>query len=328
MRDLNAVPLAHVAKADPADWRTGLRVGTFILLPNRIETQFLDLNLEQFVRDGGARERRLSGNTTDAQDLTAIKGKRVLVLEDRIVNQTIVQRQLRKLGVSCSIAADGVEGLEKHATEKFDLILCDCSMPVMNGFEFTRILREKERDSGGRIPVIAMTANAFREDMEKCFAAGMDDFLSKPVTLQRLASVLARWMGGGERQSKASNGTNQVSPTGKAVNVDILAELLGTDDRDLIASILGEFVEAARLSWTQTQEARDNGMAALASAAHGAKGEARNAGAAILGDLYAALESAAKSDDDREAGRIMKAIPEELERVEGFVGDYQQVSAA
>src|SRR6202012_3802219 len=82
--------------------------------------------------------------------------------------------------------------------ERFDLILCDCSMPEMNGYDFTRALRRCEASAGeGRhVPVIALTANAFREDADKCFEAGMDDFISKPVTMDRLAAMLLRWLHG------------------------------------------------------------------------------------------------------------------------------------
>src|SRR5690606_32418690 len=116
----------------------------------------------------------------EAGDYAGLAGKKVLVLEDRLVNQTIIQKQLKRFGVQCTLASNGVKGLEKLEEDQFDLILCDCSMPEMDGFEFTRVFRQREAAAGvgdDRTPIVALTANAFKEDADKCFASGMDDFV-------------------------------------------------------------------------------------------------------------------------------------------------------
>jgi CheY-like chemotaxis protein len=118
---------------------------------------------------------------------------RVLLAEDNRVNQKIAMRMLEALGASATLAEDGAQALEALDQGVFDLVLMDCQMPGMDGFEATARIRERERDRGGRIPIIAMTAHALEGDRQVCLAAGMDDYLSKPVTRKNLWTTLSRW---------------------------------------------------------------------------------------------------------------------------------------
>ncbi len=126
---------------------------------------------------------------------TEIAGLRVLVAEDNLVNQKVVRRVLEKWGVHYEIAENGREVLEWLSREPFHLILMDCQMPEMDGFEATRRIRDYEQRTGGRlhIPIIALTANAMSEDREKCLAVGMDDYLSKPLKPELLYEKLLQW---------------------------------------------------------------------------------------------------------------------------------------
>jgi len=102
---------------------------------------------------------------------------------------------LAKLGVQMMLASDGQEAVELVNSQDFDLVLMDCQMPGMDGFTATRRLREKERQQGKvRVPIIAMTANAMKGDREQCLAAGMDDYIAKPVKISLLKQVLQRWL--------------------------------------------------------------------------------------------------------------------------------------
>ena len=122
-------------------------------------------------------------------------GCHVLVVEDNSVNQRVVTAMLERLGCRVSIAASGDEALTRFAANEADLILMDCQMPVMDGFEATRALREREAASisSRRVPIIALTANAMAGDKERCLSAGMDDYLTKPVRADDLRGVLTRW---------------------------------------------------------------------------------------------------------------------------------------
>jgi CheY-like chemotaxis protein len=115
----------------------------------------------------------------------------VLVAEDNLVNQKVITRQLERWGVSYRLAANGYEVLEWLDKEPFDLILMDCQMPEMDGFEATRRIRAQQATA--HIPIIALTANALPEDREMCLQAGMDDYLPKPFKPEALRAVLERW---------------------------------------------------------------------------------------------------------------------------------------
>jgi signal transduction histidine kinase/ActR/RegA family two-component response regulator len=120
---------------------------------------------------------------------------RLLLVEDNIVNQRIAVHMLAKLGCEIDIAQHGGEAIEQLSKISYDLVFMDCQMPHMDGYEATRIIRDPASSVLNHdIPVVAMTANAFAEDRERCLAAGMNDFMAKPVDRQRLAAVLVKWL--------------------------------------------------------------------------------------------------------------------------------------
>jgi CheY-like chemotaxis protein len=112
----------------------------------------------------------------------------ILVAEDNVVNQRLAVRMLGKLGHTADIAPDGVQALNAINRKQYDLVLMDCQMPEMDGYEATRLLRK----SGKNVRVVAMTANAMQGDREKCLEAGMDDYVSKPIRLEELAAAIQR----------------------------------------------------------------------------------------------------------------------------------------
>ena len=123
-------------------------------------------------------------------------GKRVLVVEDNPVNQKMATLLLHKAGLEFEVAGDGEQALAALRKSTFDLILMDCQMPVMDGFEATRRIRAAEAERGGHIPILALTANTMEGDRETCLAAGMDAFIGKPFTAEALITVLDRWLDG------------------------------------------------------------------------------------------------------------------------------------
>jgi len=119
---------------------------------------------------------------------------RVLVVEDNEVNQRVAQAMLARRGIRCHVARHGREAVELHAARAWDVIFMDCQMPVMDGFEATRLIREAEAGADRRTPIVAMTANAMRSDEQRCREAGMDDHLAKPVQDGELVACLRRWL--------------------------------------------------------------------------------------------------------------------------------------
>jgi CheY-like chemotaxis protein len=130
-------------------------------------------------------------------DLRAALTARILVAEDNAVNQKLTVRLLEKLGCQVDIACNGREALEMWDKLPYDAILMDCQMPEMDGYEATAEIRKRESGPPGpaqhRIPILALTASAMEEDVKRCLAAGMDDFVSKPVRIDDLRRVVERW---------------------------------------------------------------------------------------------------------------------------------------
>jgi PAS domain S-box-containing protein len=128
-----------------------------------------------------------------AAEQTPLTGLRVLVAEDNFVNQKVIRRTLEKWGIEAQIANNGREVLEWLSREPFHLVLMDCQMPEMDGYEATRRIRAYEQPRGLHMPIIALTANALEGDREKCLECGMDDYLTKPVNPDQLWEKLTQW---------------------------------------------------------------------------------------------------------------------------------------
>jgi PAS domain S-box-containing protein len=162
--------------------------------------------LATIVGQTGARERLAEKRATGQFNFT---GARVLLAEDNVVNQKVALRVLQGFSVSTELATNGEEALGLAKTEHFDAVLMDCQMPVMDGYEATRAIREWERTTGGtRVPIIAMTANALSGDRARCLEAGMDDHVAKPFRRETVGVALAKWLNcaveeGGPHESPA-----------------------------------------------------------------------------------------------------------------------------
>ena len=123
----------------------------------------------------------------------APSNKRVLIAEDGLVNQKVAKRLVEKLGYGVDVANNGKEALAAWESGRYDLILMDCQMPELDGYEATREIRRREA-AGRRIPIVALTAHAMKDADLECKAAGMDDYLSKPIDQERLRAVLASYL--------------------------------------------------------------------------------------------------------------------------------------
>jgi two-component system, sensor histidine kinase and response regulator len=125
-----------------------------------------------------------------------MQGERILLVEDNKVNQMVAEAMLKKLGVKVDVAANGEEAISKvTAGNDYAVVLMDCQMPVLDGFAATREIRAWEAAQGARrVPIVAMTAHATEGSRVLCIDAGMDDYLSKPVSMQNLGAILGKWI--------------------------------------------------------------------------------------------------------------------------------------
>ncbi|HEY9868539.1 MAG TPA: response regulator, partial [Candidatus Obscuribacterales bacterium] len=140
--------------------------------------------------------------------------KLVLIAEDNRTSQRVSTLQLKQLGLVAHVVSNGREALNAHESQPYALILMDCQMPEMDGFEATRRIRQKEVQSGRRTPIIGLTAEAMEGARERCLAAGMDDYISKPATLDRLREVIEKWIPG-EREPAEDPGCSVNTSGGK-----------------------------------------------------------------------------------------------------------------
>ncbi len=149
------------------------------------EEQILEKEIEHKLE-------RVLGSSEDG-DVSKLK-LTVLVVEDNQLNQRITENQLKKMGYKVEMVYSGEEALKALESKNYALILMDCQMPGMDGYEATKLIREREMTSGEHVPIIALTANAMVGDEEKCISVGMDDYLSKPVLFIKLEEKMNKWI--------------------------------------------------------------------------------------------------------------------------------------
>jgi CheY-like chemotaxis protein len=233
---------------------------------------------------------------------------RILVAEDNTTNQVVAFGMLRKLGYeNVRLANNGIEAFELATSEAFDVILMDCQMPEMDGYEATRRLR----DAGCTATIVAMTANAIKGDRERCIEAGMNDYLTKPIDLRLLRGVLARWLG--TQSSKLAD-----LPLFSAGDM----ETRFGGDAELQEVALGTFQQAtppllARLRSTLAAGNRQ----AFGLLAHSAKG----GGLMVSAERYAAIAALLEDRAARAPAPDLEKLLDELERAfEEFVAVVQR----
>jgi polar amino acid transport system substrate-binding protein len=223
--------------------------------------------------------------------------KAILVAEDNPVNQKVVLHQLRELGLTAHIVSTGREAVSAVASNLYSLVLMDCQMPELDGFQATREIRTAEALTGSRIPVIAVTAHAIEGDRERCLAAGMDDYISKPVTQEKLKHVLSRWL-----KVENKNGTNYPQPhtdegNGAPENMNEvldLAQLQATVGEADIPQLLELFLSnCEELVEKLSAALRCKDASAAKNIAHELKGTCATMGASELSQLSKTIEAAA-----------------------------------
>jgi len=228
------------------------------------------------------------------------EGTLVLVVDDHPVNRIVLMRQVNVLGYANEAAEDGREAFALWESGRFALVITDCNMPEMDGYELARAIRAHERERGsGRTPIIACTANALKGEADNCLAAGMDDYVAKPVDLRSLAAKLDRWLPlAGEPADAAGPSTAGSSEQPEApIDLTVLGSIPNAG-AELERQVLAEFFRLHRKDASQLERAiadRDAGSAA--QLAHRTRSASHAIGAAALAQAAGRIETAARAND-------------------------------
>ena len=251
------------------------------------------------------RPERRRGRTRTAPptvEQAACRSQLILLAEDNQTNRDVILEQLTLLGYAAEVATDGAMALamwRRGLGQRYALLLTDCHMPNMDGFELTQAVRESE-PAGTHIPIIAVTANAMQGESQRCLARGMDDYLSKPLRLQELGPMLAKWLPLPGQVMRATPPANALDGTGPELavwHVATLGELVG-DNPATHRRLLERFLLNAADQVSDIEEAATAGeLDRLATAAHTLKSAARSVGALALGELCQTLEHAGRAGD-------------------------------
>ncbi len=302
-------PLMQIRCPDCASWSRcrDLGVAQYLLKPVR-QAQLLNAILDAL---GAA---PFPDGLPVADSVDTGPRLRILIAEDNIINQKIAVRVLEQWGHSVDVASNGREALAKLDQQNFDLVLMDLQMPELDGFETTRAIREREQATARHVPIIAVTAHAMRGDSERCFQAGMDSYVSKPLQSRELfAEIHALTV---TNHAAISRGARLAAPDNASASatpepVDDSAGDLDGFSEDVMAAFVSD--TPAQLNKLR-EAARSHDAAALKSVAHYLKGSAMYLGARKMAQLCREIEIAATEELSR-AAAVVAALDTEAARM-------------
>ncbi len=275
---------------------------------------------------------RLAAETeeTESEDLALVTnrdealaaGQLVLVAEDNPTNQLVILRQLSRLGYAADLVGDGKKALAAFKETRYGLVITDIHMPEADGFELTAAIRAAERSNGTkRMPIIALTANVLSGETERCLAAGMDDYLAKPVNLAQLRETLGRWLPRqGAPKVAAAPRPARAAPVALAVlDLERMREIFGEIDSGAIG-LLNRYVDStipllAAIRAAVGRQAGDEARKAI----HSVKGASRSAGADEVAQICLELEAALKTDSWDDAKGLEARLAPAFARVKEAV---------
>ena len=286
----------------------------------------LRLPLDDQTRTEPAPKINLEGKRALIVDDNEVKGKNgqayVLVAEDNEINQIVVTAMLKKLGCRVGVANNGLEAIEMLAQIPYDLILMDCQMPQMDGFEATAAIRQREGQAK-HTPIIAMTALAMEGDRERCIAAGMDDYISKPVKQNILADILKRWLEDGRYSEDASSPTLFTDdPADVVLDLEVFGELKeleeGTGFLNQIIQVFRQDVQEKLKDMKQALSEHD--AKTLSETAHTLKGGCRNIGTTAMGTICEKIEALEKSESINGTEALIVQLEEAFGKADQALG--------
>jgi len=245
----------------------------------------------------------------DSNGQFQLNGFKILVADDNIVNQSVVVHMLEKFGCKTELADDGAQAVAMHRAHQFDLILMDCQMPELDGYQATARIRayETTHATAPRVPIVALTAHALAGEREKCLASGMDDFLPKPVRPGTLRVVLGHWLHA-TRDTEAES--EELVP---GDDLDAMREMFGSDFAEL--ALLFQSDSEKRISaMYQAVEKRD--YVEMIRLAHALSGSASSMGANSLALLCKTFEAQLKSGAAEHLNARVKAIEADYAKID------------
>ncbi|MEO5346648.1 MAG: PAS domain S-box protein [Magnetococcus sp. YQC-9] len=243
---------------------------------------------------------------------------RLLLVEDDPINRKVISVMLRKVGLGFQSAENGVEALEKLQGNPFDLVLMDCQMPIMDGFTATREWRKWEAEHGmSRTPIVAVTAFALQEDKERCFAAGMDDYLAKPLNFIDFEATLVRWLLGRDVSSTPTTARKPgIGAGSESLDARVLRQLREVLGEDAVRDVARAFADLLPERMVAIREALAGGdPEGVHLVTHPLKSPARQLGAIRFSALVTELDTLTRQGSLQGAAGMVNRLEEEARRV-------------
>ncbi|MHB0991984.1 MAG: PAS domain-containing protein [Burkholderiales bacterium] len=282
------------------------------------------IQVEQQMPRSGQSEKIIK---TTSRDQAVRNGQLILVAEDNETNQKVILWQLALLGFTADVADNGRLALERWQSGNYALLFADLHMPEMDGYRLTAEIRAQEQGSSRRIPIVALTANTLKGEADRCLAAGMDDYLSKPLLLADIKMSLETWLPStvSSLDSYVGEATPAAGPP--AVDVSVLERIVGNDPA-VVIDFLNDFRSSATKIAVELKTACADRQPVLAGAqAHKLKSSARTVGALALGKLCADIETAGKAGSNETLALLLPMFELELDAVFIFIESSQGARA-
>ncbi|MCK4761557.1 MAG: response regulator [Candidatus Aminicenantes bacterium] len=314
LADVVLVMMTHIDKNENVSALEGLGLSTYLVKPIKQSNLYdcLAKVLSAGIAPHKAVHRESGKPAAPAAETPADKKKvRILVVEDNLTNQKVAMGFLKMLGYRAEVAPDGMEAIRVLEEGNFDLVLMDCQMPRMDGYQATEYIRQQGNKD---IPIIAMTAHAMKGDREKCLAAGMNDYLTKPVNPKKLGAVIEKWLSGTDVEPE-----EMVDRIIRDKDVEEIFDKEGLIERVMgdeafAVEILEECFDELPQLVASLKEASANADAGeIKLYSHTIKGVAANVGAMALQKSAARIESAARTEDIEKASSLLPQVEKDLE---------------
>ncbi len=350
MPHINGIEVAKIIRKDPSfstvrlvlltslsgvgDTERARQVGIDCYLTKPIRQAELHDTLKGLLSSDPRPSRIIAPDRPGTSATPRFKGT-ILVAEDNLINQQVARGILTKLGCEVDLVIDGHEALKALSRKRYDLVFMDCQMPELDGYAATREIRSQEQDNAtSRLPIIALTANALSGDRDKCFAAGMDGYLSKPFSQDQLVQLLSEWL---PRQqaptgSRLSTAIKTTLPILDNKVLDNIRALGGDDSDDILSQIVSIFLHDTPTQLEKLAEAlRSGDTKSVQAIAHSLKSGCANLGAMRLSDVFKYLETQAREGcpfgEDLRPENIMAEFELVKEQLHPLMNNERPISA-